>query len=111
MGTKGLCFPSVLVCVVRKKEMCVAWLGGKWGAGLRRLIIGDGTCWPIRLYFLQCHESNNAACFHTVALLGIPWLSSEKAMAPHSSMVAWKIPGTAEPGGLPSMGSHRVGHN
>ena len=32
-------------------------------------------------------------------------------MAPHSSVLAWKIPGTAEPGGLPSMGSHRVGHD
>ena len=36
---------------------------------------------------------------------------SEKAMAPHSSTLAWKIPGTGEPGGLPSMGSHRVGHD
>ena len=36
---------------------------------------------------------------------------SEKAMAPHSSTLAWRIPGTGEPGGLPSMGSHRVGHD
>ena len=33
----------------------------------------------------------------------------EKEMATHSSVLAWRIPGTAEPGGLPSMGSHRVG--
>ena len=32
-------------------------------------------------------------------------------MATHSSVLAWKIPGGAEPGGLPSMGSHRVGHD
>ena len=32
-------------------------------------------------------------------------------MATHSSVLAWRIPGTAEPGGLPSMGSHRVGHD
>ena len=32
-------------------------------------------------------------------------------MATHSSILAWRIPGTAEPGGLPSMGLHRVGHN
>ena len=32
-------------------------------------------------------------------------------MAPHSSVFAWKIPGTGEPGGLPSVGSHRVGHD
>ena len=35
----------------------------------------------------------------------------EKVMAMHSSTLAWKIPWTAEPGGLPSKGSHRVGHN
>ena len=35
----------------------------------------------------------------------------EKAMAPHSSVLAWRIPETGEPGGLPSMGSHRVGHD
>ena len=34
----------------------------------------------------------------------------EKDMATHSSVLAWKIPGTGEPGGLPSMGPHRVGH-
>ena len=32
-------------------------------------------------------------------------------MAPHSSVLAWRIPGMGEPGGLPSMGSHRVGHD
>ena len=35
----------------------------------------------------------------------------EKEMATHSSVLAWRIPGTAEPGGLPSVGSHRVGHD
>ena len=35
----------------------------------------------------------------------------EKEMATHSSVLAWRIPGAAEPGGLPSLGSHRVGHN
>ena len=35
----------------------------------------------------------------------------EKEMATHSSVLAWRIPGSGEPGGLPSMGSHRVGHN
>ena len=36
---------------------------------------------------------------------------SEKAMATHSSVLAWRIPGTGEPGGLPSVGLHRVGHD
>ena len=35
----------------------------------------------------------------------------EKEMATHSSVLAWRIPGTGEPGGLPSMGSHRFGHD
>ena len=41
--------------------------------------------------------------FHSHAL--------EKEMATHSSALAWRIPGTEEPGGLLSMGSHRVGHD
>ena len=40
-----------------------------------------------------------------------PFHALEKAMATHSSVLAWRIPGTGEPGGLPSMGSHRVGHD
>ena len=35
----------------------------------------------------------------------------EKEMTTHSTVLAWRIPGTGEPGGLPSMGSHRVGHD
>ena len=35
----------------------------------------------------------------------------EKEMATYSSVLAWRIPGTGHPGGLPSMGSHRVGHD
>ena len=35
----------------------------------------------------------------------------EKEMATHSSILAWRIPGTEEPGGLPSTGSHRVRHD
>ena len=35
----------------------------------------------------------------------------EKEMATHFGVLAWRVPGTGEPGGLPSMGSHRVGHN
>ena len=47
--------------------------------------------------------SNFTFTFHFQAL--------EKEMATHSSVLAWRIPGVGEPGGLPSMGSHRVGHN
>ena len=43
----------------------------------------------------------------------IPWTDHalQKEMATHSSVVAWRIPGTGEPGGLPSTGLHRVGHD
>ena len=40
-----------------------------------------------------------------------PFHALEKEMATHSSVLAWRIPGTGEPGGLPSMGLHRVGHD
>ena len=47
--------------------------------------------------------SDFTSTFHFPAL--------EKEMATHSSILAWRIPGTGEPGRLPSMGSHRVGHD
>ena len=47
--------------------------------------------------------SDSTFTFHFHAL--------EKEMATHSSVLAWRIPGTGEPGGLPSMGSHRVRHD
>ena len=48
--------------------------------------------------------------FHKNSLLS-PRRYTEKAMAPHSSTLAWKIPWTEEPGRLQSMGSQRVGHD
>ena len=47
------------------------------------------------------HDCSNLACMNAL----------EKEMATHSSIPAWRIPGTGEPGGLLSMGSQRVGHN
>ena len=55
---------------------------------------GGGNCNPL---------SNFTFTLHFYAL--------EKEMATHSSVLALRIPGTGEPGGLPSMGSHRVGHD
>ena len=51
----------------------------------------------------QMRLSDITLTFHFPAL--------EKEMATHSSVLAWRIPGTKEPGGLPSMGLHRVGHD
>ena len=47
----------------------------------------------------------------TQEVLGVLKKYLEKEMATHSSVLVWRIPGTGEPGGLPSMGSHRVGHD
>ena len=56
--------------------------------------------------------SKESAC-NSGDLSLIPGLedSLEKEMATHSSILAWRIPGMGEPGGLPSMGSHGVGHD
>ena len=54
-------------------------------------------------------ESRNQCFFLLDFLFCIEVL--EKEMATHSSILAWRIPGTGKPAGLPSMGSHRVGHN
>ena len=51
----------------------------------------------------QTRQSDFTFTFHFHAL--------EKEMATHSSILAWKIPGMGEPGGLPSMGSHRIRHD
>ena len=81
---------------------------------------GDGT--PLQYSCLENSMDGGAwwAAVHGVAksrtqLSDFPFtfhfLALEKAMATHSSVLAWRIPGKGEPGGLPSMGSHRVGHD
>ena len=65
--------------------------GGAWWAAVH----GVAKSWTRLSYF--------TFTFHFHAL--------EKEMATHSSVLAWRLPGTGEPGGLPSMGSQRVGHN
>ena len=66
----------------------------------------DGGAWWATVHGVaksRTRLSNFAFTFHFHAL--------EKEMATHSSVLAWRIPGTGEPGGLPSMRSHRVGHD
>ena len=65
--------------------------GGAWWAAIRGVAKS------------QTRLSDFTFTFHFHAL--------EKEMATHSSVLAWRIPGTGEPGGLLSMGSHRVGRN
>ena len=66
----------------------------------------DGGAWKAAVHGVaegRTRLSNFTFTFHFHAL--------EKEMATHSSVLAWRIPGTEEPGGLPSMGLHRVGHD
>ena len=66
----------------------------------------DGGAWWAAVYGVvksRTRLSDFTFTFHFYAL--------EKEMATCSSVLAWRIPGTGEPGGLPSMGSHRVGHD
>ena len=66
----------------------------------------DGGAWWAAVHGVarsQIQLSDFPFTFHFDAL--------EKEMATHSSALAWRIPGTGEPGGLLSMGSHRAGHD
>ena len=66
----------------------------------------DGGAWQAAVHGVTKNRtglSDFTFTFHFHAL--------EKEMATHSSVLAWRIPGTAEPSGLRSMGSHRVGHD
>ena len=66
----------------------------------------DGGAWWAALHGVaksRARLSDLTFTFHFQAL--------EKEMATHSGILAWRIPGTGEPVGLPSMGSHRVGHD
>ena len=66
----------------------------------------DGGAWKATVHGVtegQTRLSDFTFTFHFHAL--------EKEMATHSRTLAWRIPGLGEPGGLPSMGSHRVGHD
>ena len=66
----------------------------------------DGGAWKATVHGVAKNRtrlSDFTFTFHFHAL--------EKEMATHSSVLAWRVPGTGEPGGLPSMGSHRVGHD
>ena len=66
----------------------------------------DGGAWWAAVHGVarsRTRLSNFTFTFHCHAL--------EKEMATCSSVLAWRIPGTGEPGGLPSLGSHRVGHD
>ena len=84
--------------------------------------LGEGNGTPLQYSCLENPMDGGAwwAAVHGVAqsqtqlsnfTFTFPFHALEKEMATHSSVLAWRIPGTGEPGGLPSMGLHRVGHD
>ena len=84
--------------------------------------IGEGNGSPLRYSCLENPMDGGAwwAAVHGVATsrtrlsdfsFTFHFHALEKEMATHSSVLAWRIPGTGEPGGLPSIGSHRVRYN
>ena len=84
--------------------------------------IGEGNGTPLQYSCLENPTDRGAwwAAVHGVAgsrtglsdfTFTFHFHALEKEMATHSSVLAWRIPGTEEPGGLQSMGSHRVGHD
>ena len=86
------------------------------------LVIGEGNGTPHQYSCLENPMDGGAwwAAVHGVAksqtrlsdfTFTFHFNTLEKEMATHSSVLAWRIPGTGEPGGLPSMGLHRVGHD
>ena len=103
-------FAEVSACLSPRAEIIVS-----------RTRQGEGNGNPLQYSCLENPMDRGAwwAAVHGVAkswtrLSDFPFTfhfpALEKEMATHSSVLAWRIPGTEEPGGLPSMGSHRVGH-
>ena len=94
----------VCMCVCVCVWMCVSMFYLPTYPILQVLFLWLNPDWYVCAYAHAWTQlSNFTFTFHFHAL--------EKEMATHSSVLAWRIPGTTEPGGLPSMGSHRVGHD
>ena len=64
-------------------------------------IFSEKLHWTLNFHWIILYELHNI----------LSRILLEKEMATHSSVLAWRIPGTVDPDGLPSMGSHRVGHD
>ena len=97
-----------------------------WGRGsfpkLDKEVLGQGNGTRLQYFCLENPMDGGAwlAAVHVVAkswarlsdfTFTFHFYALEKEMATHSNVLAWRIPGMGEPGGLPSMGLHRVGHD
>ena len=98
-----------------KGSACNAGDAGHVGLipGLRRSP-GEGIGYPLQYSWasLVAQMVKNLPAIWETWVRSLGWEDPlEEGTATHSSVLAWRIPGTGEPGGLPSMGSHRVGHD
>ena len=109
-------------CQCTFNQLFDTWLGGEVHYNNVYWFIGGGDGTPLQYSCLENPMDGGAweAVVHGVAksqtrLSDFTFIfhfhALEKEMATHSSILAWRIPGTGESGGLPSMGSHRVGHD
>ena len=100
-----VCLPEGLASHIRTVKESQAFLKGNLPYSCLENPMDGGAWWAAVHGVARSRTRLNdfTLFFHFHAL--------EKEMATHSSVLAWRIPGTGEPGGLPSMGSHRVGYD
>ena len=122
----------IMIILAKHVEILCCWKcglgrGGGHGEDISfimesRILLGEGNGTPLQYSCLENPMDEGAwwAAVHGVAksrtrlsdfTFSFHFHALEKEMATHSSVLAWRIPGTGEPGGLSSMGSHRVGHD
>ena len=123
----GLPRPPLALLSSHLRQLCSPVL--RWGWGAHKSFTqslspapGEGNGTPLQYSCLENPMDRGAwkAAVHGVAegwarlsdfTFTFHFHALEKEMATHSSVLAWRIRGTGEPGGLPSLGSHRVGHD
>ena len=104
------------------KNLPRSLISQRWQIQMPRSYFGEGDGTPLQYSCLENPMDGEAwwAAVHAVTksrtqlsdfTFTFHFHALEKEMATHSSVLAWRIPGTGQPGGLLSMGSHRVGHD
>ena len=127
MILKYLCFQNLYTFIRNQTFLSYFLIQELWLSFLKSLLVssiyfGEGNGTPIQYSCLENPMDGGAwwAAVHGVArsqtrlsdfTFTFHFQALEKEMATHSSVLAWRIPGTGEPVGLLSMGLHRVGHD